>query len=68
MEKVKILDIKPHIQDDELIFNVENIEEKPFDQIDNITDDLINLNLQRYLIRKSKEVNVEVLASKIYKK
>ena len=68
MEKVKILDLKPLIQDNELIFNVENIEEKPFDQIENITDDLINLNLQRYLIRKSKEVNVEVLASKMFKK
>lgn len=58
---MKVTILKPEVKDEKLVFIVaERVEEKTFDQLDELgkfTADLKNLNLQRFIIRKSKEID-----------
>ena len=58
---MKIAVLKHQILDDKLVFSIEKpVEEKSFDQLDEqgeFSRDLKTLNMQRFIIRKSKEVD-----------
>lgn len=58
---MKIAVLKHQILDDRLVFCIEKpVEEKSFDQLDEqgeFSRDLKTLNMQRFIIRKSKEVD-----------
>jgi hypothetical protein len=67
--KIKVVELKPQVEEGVLVFKVEKqVEEKSFNEIENITDDLIDLNLQRYLIRRNKEAHSNTASSKIHSK
>lgn len=58
---MKVAVLKHEVIDDKLVFKVEKpVEEKTFDQLDEqgkFSEGLKALNLQRFIIRKSKEVD-----------
>lgn len=59
---MKVVKLKPEIKNNKLVFTADRpIEEKSIDQLDNITVDLVKLNVQRYLIKKSKEIDKKAL-------
>ncbi|MCG3165052.1 MAG: hypothetical protein POELPBGB_00812 [Bacteroidia bacterium] len=68
---MKITVLSPEVIDEKLVFKVEKpVEEKSFDDLNaqgEFSKDLKELNLQRFIIRKSKEVD-KISLSKEFRK
>lgn len=59
---MKVVGLKPVIKNNKLVLEEEiPMQDKSIDQLDNITADLVKLNFQRYLVRKSRQIDKSIL-------
>ena len=63
---IKSAVVKPEVVNDEVVFTVEKTTEEQDINGPEFLDNLVTLSLQRFMIRKSKEMDVEGLSKRFY--